>query len=199
MDWTSIPFALQIAAFVESSKYALLFIGTFTEGPLVMMGAGFLLKLGKVEFWPAYLIMVAGDFVADLVWYWVGYFTARRLIERFGHWIGVTHLVIDEMERLFKKYDTKILTISKLTMGFGTGTATLLSAGMLRIPFMRYAAVNLIAGFAWVLILIVVGYFFGNIYTLIPFSFKIIFTVIVFVSIFFGLRAFSHYVARMIH
>ena len=199
MDISTIPFLPQVAAFVESSKYILFFIGTFTEGPLVMIGAGLLWRLGQVAFWPTYLAMVAGDFTADLVWYWVGYFTARRLIERFGHWIGVTPLVIEEMERLFKKYDLKILTISKLTMGFGTGTATLLTAGMLGVSFVRYAIVNLIGGFVWVFFLMMAGYFFGNIYVVIPWYFQIAFTLVVFVAIFFGLRAFSRRVARMVH
>lgn len=163
-----------------------------------MMGAGLLLHLGQVEFWPAYLAIVAGDFASDLVWYWVGYFAARQVVERFGHWVGATPRVIENMERLFKKYDTKILTISKLTMGFGTGTATLLSAGMLRISFMRYAVVNLLAGFAWTLILMTLGFYFGNLYALIPGSFKAVFAVVVVALIFVGLRAFSHYVGRMV-
>ena len=199
MDVMTIPFIPQIAVFIESSKYALLFIGTFTEGPLVMIGGGLLYRLGQVAFWPTYLAMVAGDFTADLVWYWVGYFTARRLIERFGHWVGVTHQGIEEMERLFKKYDLKILTLSKLTMGFGTGTATLLSAGMLRVSFLRYAAVNLLAGFVWTFFLMMVGYFFGNVYALIPWYLQIVFTVVAFAAVFFGLRTFSRHVTQMIH
>ncbi|MCX6787649.1 MAG: DedA family protein [Candidatus Kaiserbacteria bacterium] len=193
-----LPLFSSIIVALAASKYILLFIGTFTEGPLVMMGSGFLLHLGQVEFWPAYLAMVAGDFVADLAWYWIGYFAARSAIERFGHWVGVTPRSIEHMELLFKKYDTKILTISKLTMGFGTGTATLLAAGMLRIPFARYATVNLLAGFAWTLFLMTLGYFFGNLYALIPWSYRVAVMFMTLVLFFFGLRAFSRYVARMV-
>lgn len=186
-----------IAALV-ASKYVLLSVGTFFEGPVVMMGAGFLLHLGQVAFLPAYIAVVVGDFVADLVWYWVGYFAARRAIERFGHWVGATPRVIEHVELLFKKYDTKILTISKLTMGFGTGTATLLTAGMLRISFLRYAVVNLLAGLAWTLLLMVLGYFFGNLYALIPWSYKLVAIAITLTLFFFGLRAFSRYVGQMV-
>lgn len=186
-----------IAAFI-ASRYLLLFIGTFTEGPLVMMGTGFLLHFGQVAFWPAYLTMVAGDFIADLAWYGVGYFAARRVIDRLGHWIGATPLVIARMETLFKKYDTKILTISKLTMGFGTGTTTLLSAGMLRVSFARYAVVNLLAGFAWTLILMTLGFFFGNLYALIPLPYRIVLILATLTLFFFSLRVFSRYVGRVV-
>jgi len=191
-------FAAQAIALVESSKYVLIFVSTFFEGPIITMGVGFLYHLGRVAFWPAYLAVVAGDFAADLVWYWVGYFAARRLIWRFGHWIGVTPASIEKVEVLFKKHDTKVLTVSKLTFGFGTGTATLLAAGMMRIPFKRYIMVNLIAGFVWSLFLFVLGYFFGNLYALIPESFRIAFALCALIAVFFGLRALSRHIAQVV-
>jgi membrane protein DedA with SNARE-associated domain len=197
--FSKLPFVNSIIAALAASKYILMFLGTFFEGPLVMMGTGFLWHLGQVAFLPAYLAMVAGDFAADLVWYWVGYFAAHRLIRRFGHLVGATPPVIEKVEQLFKKYDTKVLTVSKLTMGFGTGTATLLVAGMLRISFARYTIVNLLAGFVWTLFLMTVGFFFGNLYALIPGSFKIIFAIIVFIALFFGLRTFSRRIAQVVH
>ncbi len=188
-----------IIAAIVASKYLLLFVGAFTEGPLVMMGAGFLVHIGQVAFWPAYLSIVAGDFAADLAWYWIGYFGARGAIERYGHWIGVTPRIVENVADLFKKYDTKILTVSKLTMGFGTGTATLLTAGMLRISFLKYSVVNLLAGFAWTLILILAGYFFGNLYALIPFSYRIVAMFITLAAFFFGLRTFSRYIGGKVN
>lgn len=198
LTFSQLPLVSSLIAAIAASKYILLFVGTFFEGPLVMMGAGFLLHLGQIAFLPAYAAIVAGDFAADLVWYWVGHFGARRVIGRFGHLVGATPPVIENVELLFKKYDLKILTISKLTMGFGTGTATLITAGMLRIPFLRYAAVNLLAGFAWTLLLMTLGYFFGNLYALIPFTYKLVAMFVTLGLFFFGLRAFSRYIGRIV-
>lgn len=185
-----------LIALLAASKYVLLFIGTLTEGPLVMMGAGLLLHLGQVEFWPAYLALVAGDFVADIVWYIVGYWGARPFFNRYGHYFNITPVTIEKIERRFHRYSDWVLAISKLTMGFGLSLATLTVAGMLRVSFWRYAAINLICGFIWTLFLFYVGYFFGNVYELIPGYLQIIFAVSVFIAVFFGIRAASRAMAR---
>lgn len=88
------------------------------------------------------------------------------------------------------------LVISKLTMGFGLALATLTVAGMLRVPFWRYAVINLVCGFIWTLFLFGVGYFFGNVYELIPGYLKIVFAVLSFAAFFFGIRAASRRLAR---
>ena len=191
-----LPFIASLVGIISASKYLLLLIGTFFEGPVVMMGAGFLWHLGQVEFLPAYAAVVAGDFAADLVWYWVGYFGARRVADRFGHWIGATPRVIEHIELLFRKYDVQILAASKLTLGFGTGTATLLTAGVMRIPFTRYALVNLLAGFIWTFLLMVLGYYFGDLYAHIQWSYRIALIVVTLIIFFFGIRAFSRRIAQ---
>ena len=52
-------------------------------------------------------------------------------------------------------------------MGFGFAVVTLMVAGMLKVSFKRYVVINLFGGFIWTAMLLVIGYFFGNIYTLI--------------------------------
>ena len=72
------------------SKYALVFIGCIVEGPIVMITSGFLYRLGQFDILPLYLCLMAGDFVADVAWYIVGRFAARKLINRFGKFFNIT-------------------------------------------------------------------------------------------------------------
>jgi len=183
-------------AFIESSKYVLLFFGAFTEGPLVMIGGGFLYHLGQVMFWPTYLALVAGDFAADLTWYIVGYWGARPFFNRYGRYLDLTPEIIKKIEERFHYHSDWILAVSKLTMGFGLALATLTVAGMLRVPFWRYAAINLVCGFIWTLFLFIIGYFFGNVYQLIPEYLKVVFVVVVLISLFFGIKTLSRRLAR---
>ena len=53
-------------------RYLLTFAVAIVEGPMVMVGSGILLRLEFFYFWPIYLSLMLGDFVADLGWYWVG-------------------------------------------------------------------------------------------------------------------------------
>lgn len=164
---------------LESSKYFLLFIGTIIEGPVVMMASGFLYKLGQFNFLPMYLLLVFGDFTADILWYCLGRFGTRSIFFKYGHFLGITPIILEKVEKLFRKYHKKILIISKLTMGLGFSTVILMVAGISKVPFKNYVILNLIGGFIWTAFLLTVGYFLGNVYNMVPDSMKIGFIVIV--------------------
>jgi membrane protein DedA with SNARE-associated domain len=184
-----------IIAFFEASKYPLIFAGCYIEGTVVMMGAGLLWHSGVVNFWPAYAALILGDFLSDIMWYFIGYFAARKSIDKWGHRFGLTKENMAKVERRFHKYHTQILYVSKLSMGFGLAVATLTTAGMLRVPLWRYVAINLSGGFVWVFAMMLVGYYFGNVLALIPEQFQITFSLLALLLVFFGLRALSQKLA----
>jgi membrane protein DedA with SNARE-associated domain len=173
---------------VDSSKYILLFLGCLPEGPVVMLTSGFLYHLGQFHFWPMYLALVLGDFVSDIGWYCLGRFGTRKTVFKYGHHFGLTEATLEKVEGWFHKYHQRILVISKLTMGFGFATVVLMAAGILKIPFKNYFVINLLGGFIWTFFLITIGYFFGNIFVLIPGPMKIVFLFTAFLVFIFGLR-----------
>jgi len=160
-------------------KYFIAFPLATVEGPIIMVACGFLLRLGTFSFWPIYLVLMLGDFVADLGWYAVGYYGARKFAVRWGKYFSITPEVLEKLEKTFEKHHDKILFISKITMGFGFALATLVAAGMARVPLKKYALYNFFGGFIWTALLLAVGYFFGHLYTLIDRSFKVAFIVFV--------------------
>ncbi len=182
-----------LISWIESSKYVLLFIGCIFEGPIVMMASGFLFKLGQFNLLPMYTSLVLGDFTADILWYCLGRFGTRSAIFKYGYIINLTPKILEKVEDNFLKYHEKILIISKLTMGLSFAMAVLVVAGIFKVPFKNYAVLNLLGGFIWTAFLITVGYFFGNIYTAIPESAKIIFTVSSLILIILGLRFANNY------
>lgn len=184
-----------IIAFFEVTKYPLIFAGSYIEGTVVMLATGILWHSGVVSFWPAYAALLLGDILADVMWYFIGLFAARKTIDKWGHRFGLTPENIAKVERRFHKYHTQILIISKLSMGFGLAVVTLTTAGMLRVPFLRYIVINLLGGIVWVFAVMVVGYYFGNVLALIPAQFQIAFGVLVLVCAFLGLRVLSEKLA----
>jgi membrane protein DedA with SNARE-associated domain len=178
---------------LESSKYILLFIGTLFEGPVIMFSSGFLYKLGQFDFLPMYLALVFGDFTADIGWYCLGRFGTRSTIFKYGHFIGLTPAILEKVESRFHKYHQKVLIISKLTMGFGFSLVVLIVAGMFKVPFKNYVILNLIGGFIWAALLITIGYFLGNIYTMISGPAKIVFILVAFLVVVFGMKYTNNY------
>ena len=184
-------------AFLEGSKYVLIFIGSYIEGSAVMMTTGFLWHLGTVAFWPAYGALLLGDILADLMWYAVGYHAARPFFARYGHWFGTAPDVIEKVEQRFHHYHTKILIISKLTMGFGLAVPILTVAGMLRVPFIRYITINLIGGMIWVFLLMSIGYYFGNVLDYAPKDFRVVIAILVPLLFFLALTLISRKLAKV--
>ncbi len=190
------PWYQHLLEFVSFSRYALVFIGCIVEGPVVMLTSGFLYRLGQFELLPLYFSLMAGDFTADLAWYAVGRFGARKLINRYGHWFNITPEIIEKIEKRFRTYQDKILFISKITMGFGFALATLIVAGMLRVPFKRYALLNFLGGFIWTAFLLLVGFFFGNIYDSLVGPIRPVFVALSIVVIVWGLWAVNRYLVK---
>lgn len=186
-----------LLAFLEQSKYVLIFLGSFFEGSAVMMTTGLLWHIGTVAFWPAYGALMVGDFLSDITWYLVGRYAARSFFVRWGHFINVTPHIIEKVERRFHHYHTKILIASKLTMGFGLAVPILTVAGMLRVPFARYVAINVLGGIVWILFLMGIGYYFGNVLQYIPRDFQIALAIAAPFLFFFALRAMSQKLATI--
>ncbi len=161
-----------------------------------MLGAGFLYRLGQFSLLPMYLILLIGDFVADVAWYAVGYYGAAKLLQKYGKFFNITPEIIRKIEMRFKRFSTSILIISKLTMGFGFALATLLVAGMLKVPFKKYVALNLLGGIVWTGVMITIGYFFGNIYLLVSEPYKIAFVVFAIVLVIATLRWINRYLVN---
>lgn len=170
-------------------RYIFMFFGAIFEGPILMVASGMFLKLNLLYFWPTYLCLMIGDFVADLSWYWVGYYGGNAFVFKWGKYFSLTPDVVEKLEVFFKKHQNKILFLSKITMGFGFAVATLFTAGLVKVSFKKYALFNLLGGFIWTGVLLTLGYFFGNLFIILNKGFRaafVIFLVIVVVSALYG-------------
>ena len=177
--------------FLIHSRYVLLFIGTLLEGPVVMLGAGVLWHIGIVSFLPTLFALALGDLVADVIWYTIGYHAGRPFVRKYGHWFGFDVDTVAKVERRFIKHHSRILIISKLTMGFGLAVPILTVAGMLRTPFHRFFTINMIGGVVWTTVVMSVGYYFGNVIAQIPSDLQIAVVVILLTGAFVFLRHLS--------
>ena len=164
-----------LLALLSTHRYTLAFFASLVEGPIAMVGGGMLVRLGQFEFWPIYFTLVLGDLTADILWYGIGRYAAEPFIRKFGRFFGITEKAFEKMETVFLRHDTKILFISKITMGLGFALATLMAAGAVKVPFKKFVILNFVGGIVWVAVLISAGYFFGELYLKIADGFKEIF------------------------
>ncbi len=187
---------LQIGLGVVAYRYAILFFGAIFEGPVLMVASGFMVHLGLLDFWPAYLTLLTGDLIADFFWYGLGYFGAKKLIWKYGHIISLDRDRVEILEKKFHTHKNKILFISKMTMGFGFALVTLISAGMAKVPIKNYALFNLLGGFVWTGLLMSLGYVLGGAYVYVNEGFHIMFilaAVVIIAFLLFGFGRFMRY------
>lgn len=183
---------------LTSYKYLLLFLAIVIEGPILMIASGFLIHLGFFKVIPAFLVILAGDLLGDVVWYYIGYFFAKPFINKYGKFFKLTPEVFEKAKELFHKYHVKILLISKVTIGLGMSLATLMAAGATHIPFKKYLALNLAGEVVLISILLSIGYFFGQVYNTIADTMKIYFVVGIILVISISAYYFIKYLKRTI-
>ena len=158
------PQASPIVAWLLAYRYPIAIPLALVEGPVVMLVAGTLVRAGLFSFWPLFFLLAAGDFAGDVLWYLLGRHGGRRFIEKYGHYFNVTPENVEHAGGFFKNHQTKILFLSKITMGFGFAIWTLMAAGAAKVSFKKYLAINFLGEFVWTGFLMGVGYFLGNLY-----------------------------------
>lgn len=144
--------------------YIFIVFFAFAEGPFLSMIFGALIKFGYFGFLPVYSALMIGDLMGDIFWYYIGDFYGHSFIRKFGKYFSVTEESVEKVKNIFHKHKHPILFISKITNGFGFSLATLIIAGMVKLPFGGYLSVNIIGQFVWTGFLMSVGYFFVNLY-----------------------------------
>lgn len=155
-------------------KYPLIYLVAIVEGPVLMLLSGFILHLGYVSFWPLYVALIAGDLTGDVLWYGVGHYYAHPFLRRFGRYFSLNEALLDTMVTTFKRHETKILLLSKITMGLGFAVLVLIAAGWARVRLSKFLAFNFVGQCLWTGILVSIGYFFGKLYLLADESLRIV-------------------------
>jgi membrane protein DedA with SNARE-associated domain len=174
-------------------KYFLVFLFSIIEGPVVMTFSGFLWRNAYFNFLPLYLALMAGDLTADALWYSVGYFGGIKFIEKYGKFFNISEEKVLKFKNIFHNHQTKILFLSKITMGFGFALVVLIAAGISKVPFKKYITINFFGQIIWTLFLMFLGYFFGSIYLIIDKGLKIGFIIFMVLFVMFLMYGFNKY------
>jgi membrane protein DedA with SNARE-associated domain len=133
------------------------------EGPVVTILVGFLAAQGYFHWYWALSLLVSGDLIGDLIYYWIGR-TGRTPLVGLARRLGVRRTVPAEVQAGLTHNAAKMLLIGKWTHSIGC--VVLIGSGMLRIPLSRFILINLLATIPKSAALFCVGYFAGNCYPL---------------------------------
>jgi len=180
----------QIIPWLLQYKYFAIFPLAFFEGPIITIIAGFLTSLGYLNFSVAYLIVVLGDLSSDLVYFWFGKFGNRKFIGRWGRYLGIAGQRAEKLEKYFRRHGGKMIFLGKLSHGIGT--IFLVAAGLAKMPFLKFIFYNSLATFLKSLILLSIGFYFGQAFTTINAYLEKFALISVSIAVIFGLVYFFY-------
>jgi membrane-associated protein len=126
------------------------------EGPIVSVLAGFLSARGYFLWYWALGLLVCGDLIGDLIYYYLGR-TAGTPLAVLGRRFGLRSTPSPELQRKLERSATKMLFIGKWTHSIGF--LVLVASGMLRLPLAKFMLVNLLATLPKSALLFAIGYF----------------------------------------
>jgi membrane-associated protein len=108
-------------------------------------------------------IIVAGTLAATLgdnLGYVIGHYGGRRLLDRYQSILRVSDDAVARGEGLFIRYGAGTILFARFVFGMRVIAGPL--AGVLRMPWKKFAIFNFLGAGLWVTIISVVGYVFGS-------------------------------------
>lgn len=157
----SVTFSV-MAHWVISQGYWIIFLAMLIEGPIVTAAAAFAVALGYFNLFAIFGLSLAGDLVADVIYYAIGYWGRITLVERFGHYFGLTHERIMRMESLMRDHAIKTLIALKLTPVLPT--PGLMIVGATKMDLKKFATISILITLPKSIVFMIIGYYFGQEY-----------------------------------
>jgi membrane-associated protein len=150
-----------IETFLIEHGGALILPAAVVEGPIVAVVTGFLAARGFFDWYWVLCLLVCGDVIGDLIYYWIGRSGGTRLA-RVSRYFGLRDAISPELQRDLKLNAGKMWFVGKWTHSIGW--LVLVGSGMLRLPLPRFIVINFIATVPKCALLLGLGYFAGDNY-----------------------------------
>lgn len=152
----------QVIHLLLTYRYELLFPISVIEGPIITVIGGFLASQNYMNPYFVFIIVVAGDMIGDLLYYYLGRYGGLRFINKFGKYFGVKPEYVLRLEKHFDKHPRKTLIFGKFTHTFGV--VVLVTAGMAKMRLGMFMLYNFLPTLPKSAALVLIGFYFGHAY-----------------------------------
>ncbi|HSX18598.1 MAG TPA: DedA family protein [Candidatus Saccharimonadales bacterium] len=160
-----------IIAFIESTKYAGIFVLMALESALIpipsevtMPFSGFLASRGDLALIPVILVGTLANLVGSYIAYYIGFFLEEtvllKLIKKYGKFILVSEHEYQKANSWFKKYGDKVIFVSRLLPGLRTVIS--LPAGVFRMDIKKFTLYTVSGCLIWSTLLAYIGFKLGE-------------------------------------
>ncbi|MHC5655713.1 VTT domain-containing protein [Stappia sp. ICDLI1TA098] len=142
------PTLANAVVFLIAMGEALFLIGMVVPSTVVLVGAGTLVGLGKLDPWPIFIWTVLGATAGDAISYWIGHIYKDR-IKKVWPFSRYTTLV-ERGEAYFRRHGGKSVFIGRFVPGVKAIVPGI--AGMVGMPAGRFTVINVTSAIAWTIV-----------------------------------------------
>ena len=143
-------------ASIQHLSYAFIFVLFLIEGPVLNYVVAFAASLGFFNIFIVFLLGVAGNVVADLIYYYIGKIGKKNLIDKYLK--NINSQKIDKIKNLLKEHPRKTLLLTKITP---ISTPGLILAGAVEMPIGLFILYSFLISSMLVFIMMSLGFFSG--------------------------------------
>ena len=137
--------------------YVLLAALVAVEGPIATLLGAAAASAGLMRPIPVFFAAMAGNLLADTLWYGLGYAGKIEWVSRFGQRLGIDRRHLERVERNLNEHAVKVILVAKLTVSFVI--PTLVAAGLVKAPWRKWFPPVLFGETLWTGSLVLVGYY----------------------------------------
>jgi membrane protein DedA with SNARE-associated domain len=104
------------------------------------------------------LVGIVAATVGDNAGFLVGHWGGRRFLEKYQHVFRIRETTLRRAERIFQRYGAATILFARFVFGLRMLAGPL--AGVLRMPWKKFAIFNFLGASLWVSVICTVGYLF---------------------------------------
>lgn len=156
---------------------------------IIMPFSGYLVFVGKFNFWPVVLAGALGNLFGSLIAYFLGVLELRKIFEKYGKYILISGKDLDRADKWFAKHGPETAFFSRLLPVVRTFIS--LPAGIARMNVKKFIFYTFCGSFIWSAFLTYVGFKLGENWQTMEIYFRkfnIVIVLLITVSIFWFIR-----------
>ena len=136
-----------------------LLIGFFLPGDSLLFVAGALAATGGMDIWVLCAVLLAAAVLGDNTNYWIGHHIGPKVF-RWDNSRFFNRAAFDKTHSYFESHGGKTIIIARFLPLLRTFAPFV--AGVARMTYARFVALDFLGGFIWIFSLTWLGYGFGN-------------------------------------
>ena len=127
---------------------------------LILGFAGYLIFIGKMEFFHATVAGMVGGMLGSIITYYIGAHGGRPFIDRYGKYFLMKKSHVDTAQRWFDKYGIKAVFFSRMLPAVRTFIS--LPAGFARVDMKKFIIYTFLGSLPWTMLILYVAWMLGE-------------------------------------